>query len=121
MRSRECRYSDNRTSQRKRDAALSTLTVLLTIGLILRVTRLLVADQITYWARARLVVRLGPDHPIAYLATCSWCMSVWVAAGIAAAAHWFGNTDWWFYVALAGTASLLAGWTSRWLDPAEEG
>lgn len=100
---------------------MSTLTVVLTLGLILRATRLVVADQIIYPVRARIVVRLGPDHPVSVLITCSWCMSVWIAAAICAAAYWWGDTRVWFLVALAGTASLLAGWTSRWLDPAEEG
>lgn len=106
---------------------MSTLTALLTIGLILRVTRLIVADEISYPVRARLAMRFGrgkpdqPEHWLVVLFTCSWCMSVWVAAGVCAAAYWFADTEWWFLAALAGTASLLAGWTSRWLDPAEEG
>lgn len=99
---------------------MSTLVTLLTIGLVVRVTRLLVVDQITYWLRARIVVKLGPDNPVAYLVTCSWCLSVWIAAGIAALAYFYGDTRWWFLVALAGTASLLAGYSATWLDPAHD-
>ncbi|MFZ2488673.1 MAG: hypothetical protein WAZ19_11170 [Anaerolineae bacterium] len=99
---------------------MPTLTALLTIGLILRLTRLIVADQITYPIRARIVVRLGPDHPISTLITCTWCMSVWIAASVCLAGYWWADTHWWTIAALAGTASLLAGWTSRWLDPADQ-
>lgn len=99
---------------------MSPLVTILTIGLIIRATRLLVADQITYPIRARIVVRLGPDHPLAVLVTCSWCMSVWVGASIAAAAYFWADTRVWFFIALAATASLLTGWAANWLDPAPE-
>ena len=99
---------------------MSTLEAVLTIGLITRLTRLVVADQITYRPRAWLVLRYGPSHPLAYLITCSWCLSVWIGAGIATAAYWWGDTRWWFMLALAGTASLITGWAANWLDPAPE-
>ena len=98
---------------------MSTLAVILTIGLIARLTRLAVADQITHPIRARLILKVGVDHPIAYLATCSWCMSMWIAAAISAAAYWWGDTRWWLIATLAGTASLITGWAANWLDPAE--
>ncbi|MCF8610049.1 DUF1360 domain-containing protein [Gordonia sp. HY285] len=98
---------------------MSTLATLLTVGFIIRLTRLLVADQITYKLRARIVVKLGPDNPIAYLVTCSWCLSVWTGAGVGLAAFWWGDTRWWFVMTLAGTASLLTGWAANWLDPAD--
>lgn len=97
---------------------MPTLVTLLTIGLVVRLTRLLVVDQITYGLRARLVVKLGPDNPIAYLVTCSWCLSVWIGAAVWAAAYFYGSTDWWFVMAAAGTASLAAGVFATWLDPA---
>lgn len=99
---------------------MPVLTTLLTIGLITRLTRLLVADQATYWIRARIVLRLGPDHPISYLATCSWCLSVWIGAAVCTAAYWWSDTSAWFFVCLAATASLITGWASNWLDPAPE-
>ena len=99
---------------------MSTLVTLLTIGLVVRLTRLLVVDQITYGIRARIVVRLGPENPVAYLITCSWCLSVWVSAAVFTPAYWFGSTRWWFMMAAAGTASLLAGYSAIWLDPAND-
>ena len=88
---------------------MSTLVVLLTIGLAARITRVLTVDRITYPIRARIVVRLGPDHPLAYFVTCPWCIGLWVAAGVGAAAYFWSDTRWWLCVALAGTASLAAG------------
>lgn len=99
---------------------MSTLTAVLTAGLILRLTRLVVADQISHRARVWIVLKLGPTHPVAVLVTCTWCMSVWIAAAVCAAAYWWDDTRWWTLAALAATASLLAGWSSRWLDPAED-
>lgn len=99
---------------------MSTLAVILTAGLIVRLTRLIVADQLTKPLRTRLVLWLGPKHPIAYLAACSWCMSIWVGAAVCTAAYWWGDSHWWLLAALAGTASLIAGWAANWLDPAEE-
>lgn len=99
---------------------MSTLAALLTVGFIARATRLVVADQLTYGFRSRVVLRLGPDHPIAYLLTCSWCLSVWIGAAVCTAAYWWSDTEAWFLVTLAGTASLLTGWAANWLDPADE-
>ncbi|QRY62741.1 hypothetical protein JVX90_00240 [Gordonia sp. PDNC005] len=96
---------------------MSTLAVILTIGLIARLTRLVTVDQITHWARQRIVVRFGFGN-LAYLVTCPWCMSVWLGSGVAVAAYWWGDTRWWLMVALAGTASLVTGWAANWLDPA---
>ncbi|AVM01899.1 hypothetical protein C6V83_18140 [Gordonia iterans] len=97
-----------------------SLTILLTLGLIMRITRLLVVDEILHRPRTWLCVKLGLSNPIAYLLTCSWCMSVWVGAGVSAAWWQWGDTRWWTAAALAGTASLLAGWGANWLDPAPE-
>lgn len=99
---------------------MSTLTVLLTIGAIIRITRMVVADEISRPIRLKVALRVGVNHPITTLLTCTWCMSVWIGAAVCAAAYWFGDTRWWSYAVLAASASLLAGWTSRWLDPAED-
>lgn len=97
---------------------MSVLTAVLTIGLIARLTRLIVADKITYPIRARIVVWLGPTHPIAVLACCGWCMSIWVAAAVCTAGYFVVGGPWWQWMALAGTSSYLYGLASNWLDPA---
>lgn len=90
---------------------MSTLVVLLTIGLIARITRVLTVDRITYPIRARIVVRPGPDHPIAYFVTCPWCIGLWVSpAGVSAAAPTSGRTpDGGCTRRSPGTASLTTG------------
>lgn len=95
---------------------MDVLTAVLTVGLAARITRLIVADKITHPVRARIVVRLGPDHPVAVLACCGWCMSVWVAAGVCVAGYFWADHRWWLWVALAGTASWLYGIAASWLD-----
>ncbi|ANA85317.1 membrane protein [Gordonia phage Phlop] len=99
---------------------MTFLTAILAIGLIIRLTRLIVADTITHPIRARIVVWLGPDHPIATLVCCAWCMSVWVGAAIAAAGYFVAEGPWWQWVALAGTASWLSGIATQ-IDPAYQG
>lgn len=47
------------------------LSILLTIGLTARITRLIVADRILTRPRLWLILRYGPDHPAAYAATCA--------------------------------------------------
>lgn len=101
-------------------AVSPTITILLTIGLTARITRLLVVDRILHRPRTWVCVKLGLTHPISYLVTCSWCMSVWVGAAVAAAWWQWGDTRWWTAVTLAATASLVSGWAANWLDPADE-
>ncbi|NES14584.1 MULTISPECIES: hypothetical protein [Micromonospora] len=52
-----------------------------------RVTRLIVADEITRRPREAIVRRLPDGSPLAYLLFCRWCLSVWIATP-AAAAWW---------------------------------
>lgn len=54
-----------------------------------RLTRLVVADEILEPVRRRLLVRLDPDNgfhqKLVYLATCQWCVSMWIGTPVAAA------------------------------------
>ena len=99
--------------------ALPALTAILAIGLTVRLTRLIVMDRIMYPLRAFAVVHL--PAPIGYLVCCAWCMSMWVAAGVGAAAYFWGHTLVFQLVALAGTASLVTGLHATWLDPNDDG
>ncbi|QPO17090.1 membrane protein [Gordonia phage Lilbeanie] len=97
---------------------MDVLTVILTIVAVARLTRLVVADAITYPIRARIVLWTGEESRLTYFVTCSWCVSIWLGAGVAAAAYWFADDRWWLYVVLALAASYVAGVANRWLDPA---
>ncbi|NLU77750.1 hypothetical protein HCA58_04930 [Micromonospora sp. HNM0581] len=82
-----------------------------------RVTRLVVADEITRSSREAIVRRLPEDSPLVYLLFCRWCLSVWTA--LAGAAVWWLLSDvprwsglWWADVptvalALSHTTGLL--------------
>jgi hypothetical protein len=47
-----------------------------------RITRLLVEDRLTIRWRRWVVDKTGADSMPAYLAHCSWCMSLWVSVPI---------------------------------------
>jgi hypothetical protein len=77
-----------------------------------RLTQLVTTDSIT--ERPRVAVTEWSDRraltrPLAVLINCGWCVSVWVAAGLAA-------FDWWAGgpiasgIAAAGYAEPAAGW-----------
>lgn len=53
--------------------------------------------------------RAGTGSALAYLVTCPWCMSVWVAGGMAPVAWWWGGTPGYLIPALALAASHVAG------------
>lgn len=93
-----------------------------------RLTRLVVADSFPPVARLR--VRIVTKHtkttpnpdgghveepgPLAELVQCSWCASVWLAAGVVTA-HWFAPTVW-PPVSLVLALSAAAGVVSQLVD-----
>lgn len=60
------------------DAFADPLALLVAALAVYRLTRLVVADELTAPLRDRVVGRGGR---LAYLVTCPWCISVWIAAG----------------------------------------
>lgn len=63
------------------------LLLVLMVGATARITRLLVADSFPPIARARSWVGARGDWQD-YLTDCPWCIGVWVAAAVTAAAEW---------------------------------
>lgn len=50
----------------------------------------------------------APGHTLAYLFTCTWCMSIWVGAGVVALADWQGSVPYpWLVVAASSAVSGL--------------
>jgi hypothetical protein len=88
-------------------------TLLLAALSVARLTRLATEDQVLAGPRGALIRRLGVDHPLSYLVTCSWCTSVWISAAVAPAAYWAGDTAWFQVPAIALSASYVAGWLSQ--------
>jgi hypothetical protein len=103
------------------------MTILLVLGLVAatwRLTRLLVRDEfpparaLREWVLATFAVidlrgnitggrRLGGvGRSVAYLWTCQWCMSIWVAATLVAIAEWRTDVPLpWLVGALAAAVS----------------
>jgi fatty acid desaturase len=67
-----------------------TLTVILISLSSYRLTRLFARDSFPPIAvrRARIAERRGDASWQAYLATCSWCLGVWIAALVTGATWW---------------------------------
>lgn len=83
-----------------------------------RITGLIVADTIFDTPRGALLGRLDPRPAtlgalVASLLTCSWCVSIWVAAGAAPAVWWFGDSPWLLVPAILLAFSQVAGMTSE--------
>lgn len=90
---------------------MGPLDLLLGFLLVVRATRLVVADSITEEPRQRLEGWASAGgwrwYP-AELLTCRWCVSVWLAAGAWA---W-----WWWHAPSWRAAAAVAGWS--WLTGA---
>lgn len=92
---------------------ITPFVAVVTILAVARVSRLVTSDIILSTPRTALINRLGPTSRGAYLATCDWCMSMWIAAPAAVAAWNWGGT-WGFQIpALALAASYVAGYLSQ--------
>jgi Protein of unknown function (DUF1360) len=121
----------------------SFLLLLLVCGTVFRATRFLTRDQLPLvaWPREQLIGYWYPDfaddewrrvHPVhrphwgvigkslAYLITCDWCTSVYVAAatvaGISRWTDWLPHPDWVAAVSYGLTASAVTALVSRHLD-----
>lgn len=98
-----------------------TITIfLLTLGAIARLTRLITSDYIARHIRVWAIRRFGPDHDLAYLVTCPWCLSVWIAAALTPAAWFWGEHPGFVIPAAALTISYLIGIAASVLDATEE-
>ena len=90
-----------------------------------RVTRLIVADKLTEGPRERLADAAwrrryadfwthakadnAPEPLLAYLITCPWCASIYVAAVAAPLAYFWGTSPWLLVPALALAFSYVTG------------
>lgn len=88
---------------------MQTLTLVLTVLAVARVTRLVNADRITEGPRNAIVRRLDPEGLMAYMIFCPWCVSVYTGAAGAAAWWAWGDTRIFTAAVLALAASHVAG------------
>jgi hypothetical protein len=80
---------------------LNLLTLVITALAVMRVTRLIVLDQITMPFRAWLLTRNGETGWFTFLFHCPLCASVWVGAAVAPLYWFFGRSAWFLIPALA--------------------
>lgn len=95
------------------------MLVLLVCAFTYRATRLLTLDAFPpiAWLRYEIVDRWGDDSWQSYLATCAWCVSVYVAAATTWAVDALVAGGLQAPVLVAGTASAAAGLLSAVYDP----
>ncbi|MFE1246379.1 hypothetical protein [Streptomyces sp. NPDC058735] len=95
---------------------MSVLVFLLSLGTVCRVTRFLTKDALAAGLRSRIADRFGDDSRLAYLITCGWCVSIWVAGAVTALAYWAGEETWFQAGATLLTLSYLTGLAATWVD-----
>jgi Protein of unknown function (DUF1360) len=88
------------------------LLVLLAIGATMRLTRLVTADKITEPIRERLTERWGEDSQRAYLISCDYCSSMYVAPVVATVTVLWGDNRAVIVGLVALTASFIAGYVA---------
>ncbi|MEU0004285.1 hypothetical protein ABZ079_08270 [Streptomyces sp. NPDC006314] len=89
---------------------------LLALGATCRITRFLTKDTLAAGLRSQVADRFGDDSKAAYLVSCGWCASVWVATAMTVYALALADNAWFKVPAIALSLSYLAGVASRWLD-----
>ncbi|MFF4490578.1 hypothetical protein ACFY0F_29605 [Streptomyces sp. NPDC001544] len=95
---------------------MSLTDFLLALGATCRMTRLLTKDTLAAGFRSHIADRFGDDSKAAYLASCGWCASVWVATAVTVCLLALTDSIWFTAPATALSLSYLAGVASRWLD-----
>lgn len=92
---------------------ITPFVAVVTILAVARITRLITSDVIFAGPRGRALKRVGLNSRAAYLMTCDWCMSMWVAAPLTTVAWWAGHTPWYLIPVTALAASYVAGWLAQ--------
>ncbi|GAA2311126.1 hypothetical protein GCM10010416_25210 [Streptomyces caniferus] len=95
---------------------MSLAEFLLSLGATCRITRFLTKDTLAAGFRSWVADRFGDESKPAYLVSCSWCTSIWVASAMTLLAHWAGGTIGLQLTTTALSLSYLAGLGARWLD-----
>jgi hypothetical protein len=92
---------------------MDTLTLLLSLLAVARLTRLVTDDKVLERPRLallrRLVDRRGEDSMLAYLVLCPWCVSPYVGAGVMSAWWAWGDTRMFTAAVAVLAASHVAG------------
>lgn len=88
---------------------LSILLLALYALAIMRLTRLINADEITDPIRMWAANKYGPESTLYYFLTCPWCVSIWLALGTAWIPLLLVDLPLWLWVFLGLAVSHLTG------------
>lgn len=92
---------------------MSVWELLVYLLAVTRLTGLIVEDEITDTPRQAILRHLSETKPthvaLAYLITCHWCVSLWVATVTALTVWAVGTPDWITVCGLALAGSQVAG------------
>lgn len=83
--------------------------LIVTIGAVMRLTRLVTADFLTGPIRDRLIDRWGEEAKRSYLVTCDYCASIYVGPPVVAAAVLWPTNRVIIIGLISLTASFIAG------------
>ena len=97
-------------------AHLTLAGLALALGATLRIVRFVTADVLAAPIRAWVLKTWGLDSLPHTLINCSWCSSVWVAAGVFGLWALAGDTYWLALPAAALSVSYLTGLAAEWIE-----
>jgi hypothetical protein len=79
---------------------------------VVRLTGLVIEDEVTEPIREWVLDRVPDDGKLAYLITCPWCVSIYLGAVAAPLAWWHSDNPAVMLVAIALAMSQISGMTS---------
>lgn len=92
---------------------IQSISLLLTLLAVVRVTRLIVIDRITLPIRSRILAKGGEEGWWTYLIHCPICASVWIA-GAASPAWWYWHSQPAFLMVVFALAmAQIVAWLSK--------
>lgn len=91
----------------------SALTLLFTLGAVMRVTRLINRDVIFERWRGKALTALDNHEMLAYLLVCPWCLSMYTSAAGVGAWYTWGDDTAYFLVTLLLTISYVTGFVAE--------
>lgn len=90
---------------------MQILTYFIALAAVARVSMFIPDDRLFHRVKKWLIRARGEDSQLAYLATCNWCISIWVGLLIMPATVFitWGWNQWLLAVLSVPTSSLVAG------------
>ncbi|MGW2210709.1 hypothetical protein [Streptomyces sp. NPDC001781] len=95
---------------------MNVAVFLVSLGATCRITRFVTKDTLAAGIRIWTADRFGEESRPAYLVSCGWCTSIWVAAMVTPVAFLVGDTLAFKIPAAALTLSYIAGVASSHVD-----